>query len=267
MAFIDWLNKQHADSLIASQRMAADPFLRGIKPGANTAPAPPGAIPFQKTKPGFFARGYKKEDLVKKVMIEKNDGTKEIKSEWEEPRFPVHRGSVMATALPTQQPTSSTPMAPGRVNPAGSLDRRLDISRWGGAQGVDSNRFFGQPIPQIANRAALGMMASDPGWAGVPRARPQRSLANMGMDLRPRLEMPGQAESLARIPRQQMPPPQAAGALSIPQQTQQNIWGSRFVPNPAPMIRKDRSSLDDLPVGMDEEQWKFILDRIYGGNN
>jgi len=73
MAFIDWLKKQHADSLIASQRMAADPFLRGMQPGANTAPAPPGAIPFERTKPtrgGFFARDYKKEDLVKKVMIE-----------------------------------------------------------------------------------------------------------------------------------------------------------------------------------------------------
>ena len=68
MAFIDWLKKQHADSLRASQRMAADPFLRGMQPGANVAPAPPGAIPFERTKPGFFARDYKKEDLVKKVM-------------------------------------------------------------------------------------------------------------------------------------------------------------------------------------------------------
>jgi hypothetical protein len=48
----------------------------------------------------------------------------------------------------------------------------------------------------------------------------------MGMDLRPRLEMPGQAESLARIPRQQMPPPRmprmggnisAADSIGMPQ--------------------------------------------------
>ena len=209
MAFIDWLKKQHADSLRASQRMAADPFLRGIKPGAMNFPGPPvrngltedNILPFQKTNMGFFARGYnkpdiaKKEDLVKKVMIEKNDGTKEIKSEWEEPRFPVHQGNVRATALPSGPAVSAPNQL--RMNPSfGGLP--LDISRWGGQRG------------QIENQAALGMMASDPGWAGVPRARQQRSLANMGMDLRPRLGMPGQAESLARIPRQQMPPPRFA---------------------------------------------------------
>ena len=38
MAFIDWLKKQHVDSLKASQRMAADPYLRGMKPGAMNFP-------------------------------------------------------------------------------------------------------------------------------------------------------------------------------------------------------------------------------------
>ena len=78
MAFIDWLKKQHADSLVASQRMAADPFLRGMQPGANTAPAPQGATPFQRTKPGFFARDYKKEDLVDNTLTIKNDGTETL---------------------------------------------------------------------------------------------------------------------------------------------------------------------------------------------
>ena len=60
------------------------------------------------------------------------------------------------------------------------------------------------------------------------------------------------------------PNPQVVPSMfSIPQQTQRNIWGSRFVPNPAPMIRKERNA---PPVGMDEEQWRFLLDRIHGGN-
>ena len=88
MAFIDWLKKQHADSLRASQRMAADPFLRGMQPGANTAPAPPGAIPFERTKStsgGFFARDYKKEDLVDNTLTIKNDGTETLVKKWKDP--------------------------------------------------------------------------------------------------------------------------------------------------------------------------------------
>jgi hypothetical protein len=234
MAFIDWLRKQHADSLRASQRMAADPFLKGIKPGAMNFPGPPvrdgltaeGILPFQKTQPGFFARDYKEEDLVKKVMIEKNDGTKEIKSEWEERRFPVHQGNVRVSALPSEPVMGpGRELPPGRVNPAGSLDLRLDPSRWGGQTG------------QIENPMAGGMMWKDPGWLGVPQARaapaPRRvqprvsgpmntrpgtvggslnhpaSIANIGMpqvaDLRNRIAAIDRQQ--AAIPRQQMPPP------------------------------------------------------------
>ena len=85
MAFIDWLRKQHADSLRASQRLAADPYLRGMQPGANTAPAPQGAIPFQRTKPGFFARDYKKEDLVDNTLTVKNDGSETLVRKWKDP--------------------------------------------------------------------------------------------------------------------------------------------------------------------------------------
>ena len=85
MAFIDWLRKQHADSLRASQRLAADPFLKGVQPGANTAPAPQGAIPFQRTKPGFFARDYKKEDLVDNTLTMKNDGSETLVRKWKDP--------------------------------------------------------------------------------------------------------------------------------------------------------------------------------------
>ena len=235
MAFIDWLKKQHVDSLKASQRMAADPYLRGMKPGANVAPAPAGAIPFQRTNPGFFARDYKKEDLVKKVMIEKNDGTKEIKSEWEERRFPVHQGNLRVSALPPEPVMGpGRELTPERANPMWSAEP-LDLSRWGGQTG------------QIENPIAEGMMWKDPSWLGVPQARaapaPRRvqprvsdpmntrpgtvggslhhpaSIANIGMprsaadsigmprveDLRNRIAAIDRQQ--AAIPRQQMPPP------------------------------------------------------------
>jgi hypothetical protein len=230
MAFIDWLRKQHADSLRASQRMAADPFLKGMQPGANVAPAPAGAIPFQRTKPGFFARDYKKDDLVKKVMIEKNDGTKEIKSEWEEPRFPVHQSNIRVSALPPEPV-----MSPGReLRGYPTFDR--DSFRTRGMGGFTGG----------AQRYDMGM---DPGWSGVPQARaapaPRRvqprsaispeaqaaiaqvqatggqnvdasgnpigvaSIANIGMprvaDLRNRIAAIDRQQ--AAIPRQQMPPP------------------------------------------------------------
>ena len=154
MAFIDWLRKQHADSLKASQRMAADPYLRGMQPGANVAPAPAGAIPFQRTKPGFFARDYKKDDLVKKVMIEKNDGTKEIKSEWEEPRFPVHQGGIRVSALPPEPVMGpGRELPPERANPMWSA-QPLNPLHWG------------RQDPNVP-----GSMGRDPGWSGVPRAR------------------------------------------------------------------------------------------------
>ena len=225
MAFIDWLKKQHVDSLKASQRMAADPYLRGMKPGANVAPAPAGAIPFQRTNPGFFARDYKKEDLVKKVMIEKNDGTKEIKSEWEERRFPVHQGNLRVSALPPEPVMGpGRELTPERATPMWSAEP-LDLSRWGGQTG------------QIENPIAEGMMWKDPSWLGVPQARaapaPRRvqprvsdpmntrpgtvggslhhpaNIVNLGpprvADLRNRVREIERQQFA--IPRQQMPPP------------------------------------------------------------
>ena len=225
MAFIDWLKKQHADSVSASQRMAADPFLRGMQPGANTAPAPQGATPFQRTKPGFFARDYKKEDLVDNTLTIKNDGTKTLVKKWKDPDQSALRvsalGDVAGSPL-TLGPVERSARAPiaGQSYPGGSYGREL--------------------------RGRL------------PSMQPPTSIANVGM--------PDISNQRAMYHALRRPHPQVASTLSAPQQTQQNIWGSRFVPNPASMIRKDRSSLDDLPEGMDEEQWKFILDRIYGGN-
>ena len=107
----------------------------------------------------FFARDYKKEDLVKKVMIEKNDGTKEIKSEWEERRFPAHQGNLRVSALPPEPVMSpGRQLPPERANPMWSA-QPLDPSRWGGQRG------------QIENPMVGGMMWKDPSWLGVPQAR------------------------------------------------------------------------------------------------
>jgi hypothetical protein len=256
MAFIDWLKKQHADSLRASQRMAADPFLRGVQPGANTAPAPQGAIPFQRTKPGFFARDYKKEDLVKKVMIEKNDGTKEIKSEWEEPRFPVHQGNVRATALPNIQSPPLSAILPRPPIPRADTYYPEDLPEYEIYRPGQTGEEYGAYPRRLRPQASIANI-------GVPQAHVPRMRGDIGAT--ESIGTPDISNQRAMYHALRRPHPQVASTLSAPQQTQQNIWGSRFVPNPASMIRKDRSSPEDLPVGMDEEQWKFILDRIYGG--
>jgi len=226
MAFIDWLRKQHADSLKASQRMAADPYMRGIKPGAMNFPGPPvrdgltaeGILPFQKTQPGFFARDYKKDDLVKKVMIEKNDGTKEIKSEWEEPRFPVHQGNVRATALPDSGArlsgipvVNTTPPQrgfPNRVGMGGFTGGASMYDMWKdpGWLGVPQAR--AAPAPRRVQPRVSGSMNTRPGTVGGSLNHPA-SIANIGMpqvaDLRNRIAAIDRQQ--AAIPRQQMPPP------------------------------------------------------------
>ena len=82
------------------------------------------------------------------------------------------------------------------------------------------------------------------------------------------INQPNIANLRAMHQAQTRPRPQVVPSIfSIPQQTQQNIWGSRFVPYPAPMIRKERNAPPMIgKERMDEDQWRFILDRIYGGN-
>jgi len=224
MAFIDWLKKQHSDSLRASQRLAADPFLKGVQPGVNTAPAPQGAIPFQRTKPGFFARDYKKEDLVDNTLTMKNDGSETLVRKWKDPDQSALRVSGLGGS--------------GGSHP-------IYQQPWLARQTYFDNARRNQGFRDIVSAQEEGLQRAPPEMVSQPDISNQRAMYHA-----------------LRRPNPQVVP----SIFSIPQQTQRNIWGSRFVPNPAPMIRKDRSSLDDLPVGMDEEQWKFILDRIYGGN-
>jgi hypothetical protein len=229
MAFIDWLRQQHADSLKASQRMAADPFLKGIKPGAMNFPGPPvrdgltaeGVLPFRKTQPGFFARDYKKEDLVDNTLTIKNDGSETLVKKWKDAASGLQpRDRLRATALPPEPVMSpGRELPPERANPMWSA-QPLNALHWG------------RQNPNVP-----GSMGRDPGWAGVPRARaapaPRRvqprvsdpmntrpgtvggslnhpaSIANIGMpqvaDLRNRIAAIDRQQ--AAIPRQQMPPP------------------------------------------------------------
>ena len=242
MAFIDWLRKQHSDSLRASQRLAADPFLKGVQPGVNTAPAPRGAIPFQRTKPGFFARDYKKEDLVDNTLTMKNDGSETLVRKWKDPDQSALRvsalGDVAGSPL-TLGPVERSEGAPiaGQSYPGGSYGKSL--------RGVLPRRDL-SPEAQ----AAIAQVQATGG----------KNVDGYGNPIGPDLQNYRVMHNAMTKPNPQVVP----SIFSIPQQTQRNIWGSRFVPNPAPMIRKERNA---PPVGMDEEQWRFLLDRIYGGNN
>jgi hypothetical protein len=213
MAFIDWLKKQHADSLRASQRLAADPFLKGVQPGVNTAPAPRGAIPFQRTKPGFFARDYKKEDLVDNTLTMKNDGSETLVRKWKDPDQSAFRvsalGDVAGSPL-TLGPVRRLDRAPiaGQSYPGGSYGKSLrgvlprrDLSpeaqaaiaqvQATGGQNVDAS---GNPIG-VASIANIGMPRSAADSIGMPRVE----------DLRNRIAAIDRQQ--AAIPRQQMPPP------------------------------------------------------------
>ena len=233
MAFIDWLKKQHSDSLKASQRMAADPYLRGMKTGANVAPAPEGAIPFQRTNPGFFARDYKKEDLVDNTLTVKNDGTQTLVKKWKNPDLRISglgEQSVMPRGIPIPPPSNQRnpfDMPVAALLPRGRLSPEAQAAiaqvQATGGQNVDA---YGDPVGvDVSNQRAMYQASRKPVFQKILPTTPS--------------------------------------PFGLSTQTQRNIWGSRFVPNPAPMIRKERNA---PPVGTDADEWRWILDRIYGGN-
>ena len=79
------------------------------------------------------------------------------------------------------------------------------------------------------------------------------------MDLRPRLEMPGQAESLARIPRQQMPPPRFVPRVD-PRQfptVQDRGLGTYDIGAPGVEMNRGGSSLENLRQNIGED-WRNI---------
>ena len=134
-------------------------------------------------------------------MIEKNDGTKEIKSEWEEPRFPVHQGNVRATALPNLPQVNMVPLP--------------HVPRMRGDIGATES--IGVPNPNPRQRGMMQGVYPQASIAniGAPRAHVPRMRGDIGAadsigmpqvaNLRNRVR--GIDRQQAAIPRQQMPPP------------------------------------------------------------
>ena len=143
MAFIDWLRKQHEESarnqalFEGRPRVAASQVWGGYQ-----------------DRPGGQRLMVRQPSPTSVTLTEKDDGSSTKVTKWEPDK------QLKATALPSEPVMSpGRELPPGRVNPAGSLDLRLDPSRWGGQRGL------------IENRVSPGMMWKDPTWAGVPQAR------------------------------------------------------------------------------------------------
>ena len=185
-------------------------------------------------KPGgqrLMVRQMQRPEIDNTLTV-KNDGTQTLVKKWKDP----DQSNVKASALP-REPV----MGPGRpVPPPRNQRNPFDIPRYMFPQGAMS--------PEA--QAAIAQVQATGG----------KNVDGYGNPIGPDLQNYRVMHNAMTKPNPQVVP----SIFSIPQQTQRNIWGSRFVPNPAPMIRKERNA---PPVGMDEEQWRFLLDRIYGGNN
>ena len=169
---------------------------------------------------------------IDNTLTVKNDGTQTLVKKWKDP----DQSNVKATALPPGRSGSLLTMLP----PPRNQRNPFDIPQYGFPTGGLS--------PEA--QAAIAQVQATGG----------KNVDGYGNPIGPDLQNYRVMHNAMTKPNPQVVP----SIFSIPQQTQRNIWGSRFVPNPAPMIRKERNA---PPVGMDEEQWRFLLDRVYGGNN
>ena len=185
-------------------------------------------------KPGgqrLMVRQMQRPEIDNTLTV-KNDGTQTLVKKWKDP----DQSNVKASALPPEPV-----MGPGRQLPPPRNQRNpFGIPQYMFPQGAMS--------PEA--QAAIAQVQATGG----------KNVDGYGNPIGPDLQNYRVMHNAMTKPNPQVVP----SIFSIPQQTQRNIWGSRFVPNPAPMIRKERNA---PPVGMDEEQWRFLLDRIYGGNN
>jgi len=193
MAFIDWLRKQHEES-------ARNQALFEGRPRVAASQAWGG---YQDRPGGQRLMVRQPSSPTSVTLTEKDDGSSTKVTKWEPEK------QLKATALPPEPV-----MSPGReLRGYPTFDR--DSFRTRGMGGFTGG----------AQRYDMGM---DPGWAGVPRARPQTSIANIGVPPHvPRMRGDiGAADSIgmpqvanlrnrvreidrqqAAIPRQQMPPP------------------------------------------------------------
>jgi hypothetical protein len=252
MAFIDWLRRQQEESARNTRLFQGRPLAGEVPTHAMVAAnrvwggGPESGSGYQ-DRPGgeslMVRQPIRRQSPppTSVTLTEDDTGSRKKVTKWEPDK---QEKRLKATALPSGPAMGApTPIVPGRVNPAGSLDRRLNPLHWG------------RQNPNVP-----GSMGRDPGWAGVPRARPQRNLANMGMDLRPRLEMPGQAESLARIPRQQMPPPRMPRVGG-------NIGATNLIGRQQAAIPRQQMPPPRFVPPVDSRQFPTVQDRGLGTYN
>ena len=231
MAFIDWLRKQHEESARNRALFEGRPRVAASQAWGGYQDSPGGQR--------LMVR-QREMPKVDNTLTIKDDGTRTHVKKWTDPdeRTARFQADARATALPSSPIMSSGgPLPPPRnqrnpfdipqyMFPQGALSPEAQAAiaqvQATGGQNVDA---YGEPVGvDISNQRAMyhALRRPRPRVAHIPSMRGNigatqsmvpgsRSLANMGMDLRPRLEMPGQAASVARsdarIPRQQMPPP------------------------------------------------------------
>ena len=216
MAFIDWLRKQQEESernrrLFENRpgtlRAGEVPTHEMVRASRAWGGGPGSGSGYQDREGGqnLMVRqprfGRPPPDSV--TLTEKDDGTSTRVTKWDK--------QLKATALPPEPVMGpGRELPPERANPMWSA-KPLNPLHWG------------RQNPNVP-----GSMGRDPGWAGVPRARPQPSIANIGVpphvprmrgdigvadsigmpqvaNLRNRVREIGRQQ--AAIPRQQMPPP------------------------------------------------------------
>jgi len=239
MAFIDWLRRQHEES----ERNRALFQGRPMVPASRAWGGGPGSGSGYQDRPGgqrLMVRQprFKQPPPSSVTVTEKDDGSRTKVTKWEPEK------QLKASGLGAEDIRSRGGPIPPPRNQRNPFD--MPISSLPRTSQVDQIRqaIHEQPVP-VRPPSRADQWAGTP-WPSIRDQRrenqflagaqaPPRSLANMGqalpqniinMDLRRRLEMPGQAESLARIPRQQMPPPHvprmrgdigAADSIGMPQ--------------------------------------------------
>ena len=234
MAFRDWLRNQQEQSEKRKRLFEGRTSL----------------VPASKAWGGYQDRGQRLMTRQRTpppasvTVTEKNDGTRTKVTKWE----PDKASRLKVSGIADEGYVSRGRPIPPPANQRNPFD--MPIASLPLSPQMHTPRMRGD----IGATESIGVADPNPRPRGMPDVSNQRAMYHALRKPRPQVVPP-------------MHIPAMRGAMSNPQQTQQNIWGSRFVPNPAPMIRKERNAPPMIgKERMDEDMWKWIRDRIYGGN-
>ena len=227
-----WLKKMEEQSKINQQRFAARPSVPASQAWSGYRDRPGGQR--------LMVRQPKRPEVDNTLTV-KNDGTQTLVKKWKDP----DASNIKVGTVPYEG-----------THPINRMPWLARKAYWGDRSGLrdmamsqEEGLFRNEGALSPEAQAAISQVQATGGQNVDAYGNP------VGVDVSNQRAM---YHALRR------PNPQVVPSMfSIPQQTQRNIWGSRFVPNPAPMIRKERNA---PPVGTDADQWRWILDRIYGGN-